>query len=401
MATVKVILRKNKANRRGLAPLYLQLIHNRKTTEISLRKYIEPIYWDEEKQKIKRSHSSQGMLNAIIKKERRKLEDIIDEKDLADTEYNIKDIVAKYKGELQGDEKEVVPFIEHFIETNPENLAYVTLGSYKKTKNCIKEFSPGISFNKLHLGYFQEYEKYLLKQGKAINTVSDRMKILRKVMGLGIKAGHIDKDPMVGYKRKYEEGKREFLTQDELAAFSKYYPRKTLEISVKDAFLFACYTGLRFSDLATLTPDDFLIDGKEIRLNKQMSKTKNRISMKLNSIATAIYRNNMKRGGIYLLPILDEQRDLSTDKLLSTEISRRNAHFNKDLKQIITNLEIDKNISFHCARHTFATIGLSLGIRIEVLSKLLGHKNIKETQIYAKIMNPQKDEAIDLFDKIA
>ena len=93
------------------------------------------------------------------------------------------------------------------------------------------------------------------------------------------------------------------------------------------------------------------------------------------------------QNGVFSFPIIDDKTDVSNEARLKSNISARNAYFNKVLKQIISECKIDKRISFHCARHTFATIGLTLGIRIEVLQKLLGHKNIRETQIYAKIVD--------------
>ena len=98
-----------------------------------------------------------------------------------------------------------------------------------------------------------------------------------------------------------------------------------------------------------------------------------------------------------LFPILKPELDINDPVQVKKAFSARGAYLNKILKRIMRKLEIDKSVSMHTARHTFATICLNLGARIEVVSKLLGHSDIKTTQIYAKIMDQEKDAAIDLW----
>ena len=101
-----------------------------------------------------------------------------------------------------------------------------------------------------------------------------------------------------------------------------------------------------------------------------------------------------------LFPILKPELDINDPVQVKKAISARGAYLNKILKRIMRKLEIEKSVSMHTARHTFATICLNLGARIEVVSKLLGHSDIKTTQIYAKIMDKEKDAAIDLWEEV-
>jgi site-specific recombinase XerD len=102
----------------------------------------------------------------------------------------------------------------------------------------------------------------------------------------------------------------------------------------------------------------------------------------------------------FLFPILHTDREYPMEAKLKQAISARNAYFNKVLRVITTKAGIQKKVSMHVARHSFATISISIGVSLEVLSKLLGHSDLKTTQIYGKIMDKQKDEAMGLWDQV-
>jgi integrase len=319
---------------------------------------------------------------------------IVDSK--ADKEFTPKSILIEY---LSGDKTtQVVPFMEGYIKSNPDNLSWGTLKNYTKVKNCISQYNLNLDIKHLDLDWIKKYEKYLIESGKATNTIHDRMKILKRICNVAIEHGVIKSYPFKYYKSKREETKREFLTIEELNRIEDYNPTTNSESLCKDIFLFSCYTGLRFSDISTLTQKNLILDNGRTIIDVRMHKTNTLIQFPIPKKAAELpikYNN-----GRWLFPLLSHDLDEDNQAKLKSSISSKNAYFNKVLKHIVSGCNIDKSISFHCARHTFATIGLKLGIRIEVLQKLLGHKNIRETQIYAKIVDEQKHSAMELWDNM-
>lgn len=407
MASVKVILRANKTNKAGLAPLYLQIIHERNTKEVTLKKYIDPKFWNKEKRAVRSSHSSAKPLNVHLSNELKAYETIINVKLAKEEQFTIDDIINERSGKALAPNEagSFIAFMEDYANTNPENLAFHTINSYKTCLSKLKEFSPELSFQEFTYEWLLSFEKHLIKQGQAVNTIADKMKVLIKLSKLCLRNGYITQNPFEHYIQKTEPGTREFLTQDELRQFKAYVVTFPTHILVKDVFLFACYTGLRFSDLATLTPKN-IQQGKDdkggpvYRLSLRMQKTSDNLNMKLPKPAVEILLKHGYPDSPYVFPILNLAHKIDTEPALKGEISRRNAYFNKIMKKLCERAGIEKSISMHCARHTFATLSLDLGNPIEVVSKLLGHKNLRETQIYAKILDKNKDMAMDAWNNI-
>ena len=162
-------------------------------------------------------------------------------------------------------------------------------------------------------------------------------------------------------------------------------------------FVFSCYAGgLRISDTLLLKWSN-VRDG---RINISMRKTGEQLAFKLPTVAVDIVSKyaDQKSERQYVFPALRLKNE-NNPRELDSAISSANAKINKALKQIATDAGITKNLSFHIARHTFATMALRLGIGIEYVSKILGHSAIKETQIYAKIVNSSIDNAMDVFNR--
>ena len=170
---------------------------------------------------------------------------------------------------------------------------------------------------------------------------------------------------------KYHKPKREFLTQEEL---SKIYHTKTKFIEIKNAFVFGCFTGLRYIDLYNLKFTD--INNDRIMITQQ--KTTEVMSIMLNDTA---------------LDIVKFQKNKNKNKEKVFNISNY-VQWSLKLKEIIAVAGIDKKITGHCARHTFATLCITQGVDIYTTSKLLGHSDVRTTQVYAKLIDKKKDEAI-------
>ena len=211
---------------------------------------------------------------------------------------------------------------------------------------------------------------------------------LKKMTGIALDNEWLDRNPFQRFKVKMDKHEREYLTQHELQRILEFTTDiERLEI-VKDLFAFSCYTGIAYCDLVQLGQENIVIgiDYKKWISTKRL-KTNNPFRLPLLEPANKIvekYKEHPKRIGDKLLPKLSNQK------------------LNSYLKEIADGCKIKKHLTFHMARHTFATtVMLSNGVPIETLSKVLGHTNLATTQIYARVLDKKISEDMeDLNDKL-
>jgi site-specific recombinase XerD len=257
------------------------------------------------------------------------------------------------------------------------------LEKFLKERQKVKD----IKLEKINYKFVTDFEYYLktykpLVHQKPLhnNGVMKHMERFRKMINVALKNEWIEKDPFKAYKIKFVKFERGYLTEFELEELEqKEFKIERLQM-VKDLFIFSCYTGLAYIDTVTLTPANIIkrIDS-EAWLATQRTKTKTPVKVPLLPKAIEIiekYRNNPKclaEGS--LLPVLSNQR------------------LNGYLKEMADLCGIEKNLTFHLARHTFATtVTLSNGVPIESVSKMLGHTKITTTQVYAKVIERKLGE---------
>jgi len=200
------------------------------------------------------------------------------------------------------------------------------------------------------------------------------------------------------YKIKVGKTFRTYLTEDELKSIENLSLDSGTRMDLhRDMFVFASYTGgLRVSDVIMLEWSFF--DGTHINTN--IRKTKSQKSVKLPDTALAILEKQKQIGKStrFIFPMLDDNLKIEDARALDSAISSATAYINKNLKFIAQKAGIDKPLSFHISRHTWATRALRKGISIDKVSKLMGHAQIRETQIYAKIVSEELDKAMDVFN---
>lgn len=216
------------------------------------------------------------------------------------------------------------------------------------------------------------------------NTTYKCMKFFKQVINKAIRAGLITVDPFNGYKISIERVDRGYLTEDELCKMmQKEFASKRLE-QVRDIFIFACFTGLAYIDLAHLRVDNIqkMFDGR-LWIVTHRQKTNTKVMVPLLPPA---------------LKILNKYEGCYTDGQLMPIIT--NQKLNCYLKEIADICGIEKNLTFHLARHTFATtMTLGRGVPIESVSKMLGHTNIQTTQIYARITADKIGKDMDILSR--
>lgn len=406
MASVKIILKESKTKKDGTSPLYLQLIHNKKSTEVSLQKSILSKYWNKEKQKIRSSYSNYSPLNIAIHNEKRRYEKIIADKLARMEVFSVNDIVAIGKGKqaLNKSKGSFIKYLEDYISLNPENLTFNTLKNYKSTLSRLKVFQPKVTFGDLKKDWLIKLESFFRDSGNSVNTIHCHMKIVKKMTSICRENNKITLNPFSNYKLKSKAGDREYLTKDELNRLRALSNLPTTYELVRDVFLFSCFVGLRFGDIVTLKADDIREEKdnkKNIvrRLSLKMQKTDELLTIKLSKVPLGlIQKHSGKSKNNFLFPVLKLSTNNGEFGQLEKEISRKNAYYNKVLKILCVKAAIEKSISFHCGRHTFATLSLDSGTPLIDVSTLLGHKNIRETQIYAKVLDKNKDAAMDIWD---
>ena len=227
---------------------------------------------------------------------------------------------------------------------------------------------------------------YRSPRGKKLKdySVINYLGCLRNALNMAVREDVIADNPIMKLsaqdKVKAPESQREYLTVEEvqqLEATDSPYPH------IKQAFLFACYTGLRCSDVRSITWGKIVKDGEKYRLHTVMFKTKRPFYIPLSKKA---------------MQWMPERGDKTDDDLIFENIPVQ-VNTTLYLQPWLDKAGITKPITFHCSRHTFGTMMLTLGADIYTTSKLMGHTKVEVTQIYAKIINKKKDDAVSLIDQ--
>lgn len=257
-------------------------------------------------------------------------------------------------------------FVHDQIQLLDGKLTKGTLKNYNDQINKMKEFKSDLSFSEIDLRFIYRYEQYLINTRKNNkNTVVKSIIFVKQILNKAVSQNFIEENPIQDYKLKRIVGEREFLTVEELGKLEELYNNETLKKNRQNVlkyFLFSCYTGLRYQDVKNLRFKD-IKEGSLISI--QMGKTKEFVNIPLTKKAKSL----VPKKGFENQTVFNVLTDQPT---------------NRYLKDIIKEVKINKKISFHCARHTFATLSKSLGIDYDVISKILGHTDIKTTKIYTK-----------------
>jgi site-specific recombinase XerD len=239
--------------------------------------------------------------------------------------------------------------------------------------------------------FVNEFDYYLRVTKKCNNNTTVKyVNLFKKIIGLALAHGWLDKNPFLNYKQKAKEVEREFLLEHELKALEeKDFSIRRLQ-QVKEVFIFCCYTGLAYVDVAKLTRDNIVLGIDRHKWIKQnRTKTDTRSSIPILPAAEAILDKYIK-----------DPYCVANSKILPVGSNQK---MNAYLKEIADLCGITKNCTMHLARHTFATtVTLTNGVSLERVSGMLGHRSIKTTQHYAKIVDRRlSDDMIILKNKLS
>ncbi|WP_027379106.1 site-specific integrase [Chryseobacterium daeguense] len=378
-------VKKSKINANGEVPIYLRITVDGKITEISTKRTVNTKRWSSGMQKVTGTSEEVKSLNFYLKTFEQKIYNIYH--DLIKDNENVTCEILKNKflgtGELN---RTLIPiFLDHNDRMERligKEFASGTLGRYKTCLSHIREFLKwkfnlsDIDIKKIDFTFLNDFEFFLRTERSCNNNSAVKyIKNFGKIVRICLANGWIERDPFLNYSSSFNEVSRVFLNEQELEImFNKDFKNERLS-QVRFIFLFSCYTGLAYIDTRQLTMDNVNVglDGnKWIYTTRQKTKTKSNIPLlpKAEEIIEKYANHPTCLNSGRLLPILSNQK------------------MNAYLKEIADLCDINKELTYHIARHTFATtITLSNGVPIESVSKMLGHKNIKTTQHYAKILD--------------
>ena len=365
--------RKKKLNRKGNALVQVEAYLNRRKVYFSTRVYLRPEQWDPKRRMVK-DHPNKEALNRMLYG----LVGTLEQKELELWQQGktislelLKDTVSSSAIDRK---KSFLTFVKEEIKNS--SLKECTKQNHLSPLRLLQEFKKDIHFADLTFEFISSFDNFLQSKGYHINTIAKHMKHVKRYVNVAINKEYMDirKYAFRKYKIKNVEGKHTHLSPEELRKIEnlKLEGRFKKLQHVKDAFLFCCYAGLRYSDFVNLTAANVVELYQETWLIYKSVKTKIEVRLPLYLLF----------GGKGLL-VLERYKDILNDFFRLED----NSNVNKELNALAKLAGVDKHISFHTARHTNATLLIYNGTNITTVQKLLGHKSVKTTQVYTNIMD--------------
>lgn len=404
-STFKILfyIRKNQVNKDGTVCIMVRLTVSGDVTQFSSKLNVDPKAWDVRLGKVAGNSVKARQLNDLLEDIRTSLKN-----HYRDIEVHESFVTAeKVRNAFLGFTAKQRTLLELFKKHNEDAQKLVgisktpaTMAKYDRCYRRIEEFMKAkynitdIALKEINHMFITDFETYLRTVSLCNeNTTAKFMQTFRMIVIMAKNNGWIYADPFMNYKIRLKRVDRGYLTEQEIQKIlKKKFPTKRLE-QVRDVFIFSCFTGLSYIDIKTLKASEICtsFDGK-LWIMRHRQKTDTPVNVPLLKIPLAIlkkYDGQLPKGE--LLPVLSNQK------------------LNSYLKEIADLCGINKNITFHLARHTFSTtVTLAKGVPIETVSKMLGHTNIETTQIYARITNDkirndmqQLSGKLDEFESIA
>lgn len=391
-------LKKNAVLKNGKAVIMIRITINGEIAQLSSKLQVNPEVWDLKAGKVKGRTAEANNINRQLDN----LKSVIDKAYTKLYDESGYVIPEKIKNIILGIDRKYKTLLEYFDMHNKQyalkvgySTSSVTSNRYQLLRSRVESFLKeeynisDIPINEVTPVFLDSFYIYIRNKYKsAHNNAMKAMQRLRKIFYFAKNTGLNIPDPFWDFNIGFETVEREYLNQKEIEAIrTKEFATKRVE-QVRDLFIFSCYTGLSYADLSNLKESN-IHTAFDSSLWIMSKRQKTNVHFNVRLLNTSIQ-------------ILDKYKGCQTNDKLLPVIS--NQKVNEYLKEIGDLCGITKNLTFHMARHTFATtIALSNGVPIETVSKMLGHKSIKTTQIYAKItdlkMSKDMQKLSEIIDK--
>jgi len=392
--TIKVLflISATRINQQGLVPLICRITYKRKRKQFATGFFIKPENWHSKQQLAKPPTKDNEYINTQLSLIKANINQAFLVLQVNENVFDVEDIYLQYKGKNVKSSKTLMEVFE-LHNSRMKKLIGIeyTNSTYRKfieakthTANFIKhQYNKNdILLEAIKMNFLKDFDYYLkTEESHKQITINKSIQRVRKIIKLALAEGYLQRDPFILYKPKKYEKKIAYLTEQELASLEEYEFAQQRLAQVRDMFVFCCYTGLAYAEMNNLS-NKHIIKGFDGNLWIEMyrQKTQSKVSVPLLPKALNILE---KYGGLAskskrLLPVISNQK------------------FNSYLKEIAVVVSIDKRLTHHMARKTFATTVLLYNdVPMEIVSQLLGHSSIKITQgHYAKVVQSKVSEHV-------
>ena len=392
-STFKVLffLKRDKQKKDGSVPVYCRITIDGKEARFGMKKNIDPKLWNIKEGKATGKSTESSEINALLEKTKAGIHKIyrdVQERENAVSAEKVKNIFLGIDSKQYMLLKAFDEHVEEKFNLIGKRIVKSTYNRYYYLRIRLSEFLTekyhlsDIPLREINYQFIRDFEMYLLiVRGNKQSTIAQYLINLKKIVELAYKNEWIFRNPFINYKIEDEKSERGYLTQREVEILMNWKLDKKLE-RTRDVFIFCCFTGLSYIDVFKLTKEkiNLSIDGQQWIMGKR-EKTDMDYFIPMMEIPKKIlekYKNETFKDG----------------KLLPVKVSLT---VNRHLKEISEICGISKHLTFHLSRHTFATLTMSKGVSLESVSKMLGHKNIQTTQIYAKMTTEKVGRDMAIF----
>jgi len=377
--SVKPIIRDDKPVKiNGLYPINLLVRIDKTQIKIPTNYEVSKDLFDKKSGMIEKGYPNYALINSNLEKKKYDFLAYINKLELTGQEITREMVKDFFKGTPR---KSFLEFFKEQIDLWTPQLAYGTMKVYNSTYKILTEYKRKINFNEVNLNFIESFNKYLIEErGNTDGGLYNRNKNLRTIIKVAIRSGYMDRNPYDYFKIKKTNGRKTYLTLEEVKEFINYdIPERRQALFVtRDMFLFTCYTGLRFSDLMNVKFGN--INNNQLKI--RILKTGKDLELKLIPPALEIIEIQKERTG--------GKRNENVFKAIS------NQKANKNLQDIQGLMELKKKLTFHVGRHTFASNLVELGMPLNIVKEHLGHASIKETEVYAKLTKDKVFNSLDV-----
>jgi len=392
--TVLFYLNKAKTNLNGTCPIYCRITYLKERKQFSTGQFVNPKFWNSKKQVIESSDLLDNLVNAQLMLIKQKLKKTYLTLQLNQNNISVEDIRNSYFGKNIKREETVINcfnrYLTHIKKLVGKDIRNETYKKFEYVLEFIKDYikfkfhKKDIPLKVLDIQFLNDFEYYLrTERNLSSSTINKVIQRFRKPIKIAISEGYLTTDPFMLYKAKHVKKEVIFLTSEELKKLEKHKFSQARLTLVQDLFVFSCYTGLAYNELSRLNRSH-IIKGFDNNLWIQMKREKTN-----------------KPFSVPLLPIpllLIKKYYNVSDKIFPV-IS--NQKYNSYLKEISDIVGVEKKLTTHTARKTFAsTVLLYNDVPMEIVSELLGHSNMKITQdSYGKIVQKKISEEMMRLNK--
>ena len=367
--TVKVVHnRRRTATETKPATVEIEVFSNKRQKRLSTGVSVLPNQWDAVKWVV--NHPDSAALNMRIEAMRRPIADYISLLMVKGEEFTFEGLEAvlakkKHSGSF-------LDFVKDRIESRTD-IKEVTKKNHKRLQNALEAFKQIQTFDDLTPQKIRLFDEWLHEQSYVQTTVAAYHKFMKNYIHEAMAAEAISSDPYAGIRiEKGKHKQRKYLTEEDLDRIRAFETEDKSIMRARDLFLFQCFTGLAYADMAKFDFENVTErDGKYIIRDTRQKSEEEYYLVILSPALEILKKYNFK------LPIISNQK------------------YNAALKAVAAGASIKFNVTSHVGRHTFATYCLNNGVRIETLAAMLGHSNIKTTQIYARMVNKTVESAFD------